>query len=146
MIIGGWLADRFHHRHPAGRLWVPAIALVLSTPLILIAYTARSVDVFLLCSFLVQGTTSLALGAAAAATQSLVAPRMRGTAGAIFLLGPALIGLAFGPFTAGFVSERSGSLGLGVMATLGIVPLGLIALAAAIGSFGEDARRAAAVA
>ena len=146
VIVGGWLADRLQRRHAAGRLWVLALALVLSTPLIATAYTTTQPRLFLLCSFCVQATTSLALGAAAAATQSLVAPRMRGTAGAIFLLGPALIGLAFGPFTAGYVSELSGSLGAGVIATLGIVPLGLLALALSFRSFGEDSRRAEALA
>ena len=37
-----------------------------------------------------------------------------------------------GPFTAGFVSESTGSLATGVMANLAMVPLGLIALAVAI--------------
>jgi MFS family permease len=56
---------------------------------------------------------------------------MRGVAAAIFLLGTTLIGLAFGPFTAGFVSEASGSLALGVMGNLAAVPIGLAALALA---------------
>jgi MFS family permease len=57
---------------------------------------------------------------------------MRGTATAIFFIGTTLIGLAFGPFTAGLVSERSGSLGTGVMANLALVPLGVAALLVAI--------------
>jgi MFS family permease len=54
---------------------------------------------------------------------------MRGTATAIFLLGPTLIGLGFGPFVAGYVSTISGDLGLGVMAALVAVIPGLVALA-----------------
>ena len=57
---------------------------------------------------------------------------MRGTATAIFFLGATLIGLAFGPFTAGYVSELSGDLGTGVIATLAFVPLGLAALVVAL--------------
>jgi MFS family permease len=76
--------------------------------------------------------TSSALGASAAASQALVLPRMRGIAAAIFLLGTTLIGLAFGPFTAGFVSELTGSLATGVMANLAMVPFGLVALLVAI--------------
>ena len=57
---------------------------------------------------------------------------MRGTATAIFFLGATLIGLAFGPFTAGLVSEWSGSLATGVRGNLALVPPGLLALAAAL--------------
>ncbi|HEY6815354.1 MAG TPA: MFS transporter, partial [Croceibacterium sp.] len=86
---------------------------------------------FFVCSFLVQAATASALGATAAASQALVLPRMRGTATAVFFLGPALIGLAFGPFSAGLVSELTGSLGTGVIANLALVPAGLAALAVA---------------
>ena len=68
----------------------------------------------------------------AAASQSLVLPRMRGVATAIFFLGTTLLGLALGPFTAGFVSEATGSLAQGVIATLAVVPIGLAAVAVAV--------------
>jgi ABC-type sugar transport system permease subunit len=57
---------------------------------------------------------------------------MRGAATAVYLLGATLIGLSLGPFTAGFVSEATGSLGRGVMTTLLIVPLGLGAVWTAV--------------
>ena len=132
VIGGGWLADRLHRRRPNGRLLVVAIGLLLPVPLVLIAYQTDNSTVFFVCSFLVQMATASALGASAAASQSLVLPRMRGTATAIFFLGSTLIGLAFGPFTAGLVSELTGSLGTGVMANLALVPVGLAALYLAI--------------
>lgn len=132
VIGGGWLADRLHRRFATGRLMVIAIGLAAPVPLILIGYRTDDATLFLICAFLVQMATSSALGASAAATQALVLPRMRGAATAIFFLGPALIGLAFGPFMAGLVSELSGSLATGVMANLAMVPFGLAALLAAI--------------
>ena len=132
VIGGGWLADRLHRRSATGRLMVIAIGLAAPLPLVLIGYRSADASVFLVCAFLVQMATSSALGASAAATQALVLPRMRGTATAIFFLGATLIGLAFGPFMAGLVSELSGSLAVGVMGNLALVPLGLVALAAAI--------------
>jgi MFS family permease len=132
VIGGGWLADRLHRRFAAGRLLVVTIGLAAPVPLILVGYGTGDAALFLVCAFLVQVATSSALGASAAATQSLVLPRMRGTATAIFFLGATLIGLAFGPFMAGLVSETTGSLATGVMANLALVPLGLVALAAAI--------------
>lgn len=95
----------------------------------MIGYSTADPTVFLVCAFLVQMVTSSALGASAAASQALVLPRMRGIAAAIFLLGTTLIGLAFGPFTAGFVSEATGSLATGVIGNLLAIPLGLAALA-----------------
>jgi MFS family permease len=132
VIGGGWLADRLHRRFAIGRLMVVTIGLAAPVPLILVGYQTANPTLFLVCAFLVQMATSSALGASAAATQSLVLPRMRGTATAIFFLGATLIGLAFGPFMAGLVSEISGSLATGVMANLALAPLGLLTLFAAI--------------
>jgi len=84
------------------------------------------------CNFLAQFATSSALGAGAAATQALVEPRMRGVATAIYFLGATLLGLALGPFTAGYVSEITGSLAQGVLATLIVVPLGIVAIGIAV--------------
>jgi MFS family permease len=132
VIGGGWLADRLHRRHPAGRLMVMAIGLAAPIPIVWIGYSTADSTLFLICAFLVQMVTSSALGASAAASQALVLPRMRGIAAAIFLLGTTLIGLAFGPFTAGFVSEATGSLARGVIGNLSAIPLGLAALALAM--------------
>jgi MFS family permease len=132
VVIGGWLADRLHARHHAGRLVVLAVGLAGPIPIVWIGYSTASATVFLVCAFLVQMVTSSALGASAAASQALVVPRIRGVSAAIFLLGTTLIGLAFGPFTAGLVSEATGSLALGVIGNLGAIPLGLAALALAM--------------
>lgn len=132
VILGGWLADRMARRHVAGRVMVPAIALLASVPLILIGYNTSSSVTFLVCNFLGQVVTASALGACAAASIALVQPRMRGTATAIFLLGATLIGLAFGPFVAGLISENTGSLAKGVQFSLVAVVPGLVALWTAV--------------
>jgi MFS family permease len=132
VIGGGWLADLLQRHHESGRLLVLAIGLLAPVPLILIGYRTADPSVFFVCSFLVQMATSSALGAAAAASQSLVLPHMRGTATAIFFLGATLIGLAFGPFTAGLVSEMTESLAIGVIGNLALIPVGLAALAIAV--------------
>ena len=128
VIVGGKLADVMQERHPAGRVMVFLLALLGSVPVFLIGYSAASLTTFLVCNVLAQFVTSSALGAGASATQTMVLPRMRGVATAVYLLGATLIGLSLGPFTAGFVSEATGSLGSGVMTTLLIVPVGLAAV------------------
>ena len=132
VIGGGKLADILAPRHFGGRVMVFLVALFASVPVFLVGYMADSLTVFLVCNFLAQFVTSSALGAGAAATQSLITPRMRGVATAIYLLGATLIGLSLGPFTAGYVSEMTGSLAQGVMATLAIVPVGLLATYVAV--------------
>lgn len=123
VVTGGWIADRLAERFAAGRAMTMTIAILAPVPLVLLGYSTTSQSTFLLCNFLIQLTTASALGAAAAASQSLVAPRMRGTAAAIFLLGPTLIGLGFGPFMVGYVSTQTGDLATGVIWSIaGAVP------------------------
>jgi MFS family permease len=133
VIFGGRLADYLHLRHAGGRAMVLFIALVGAVPAIAIGYATDSVTLFLVCNFAVQLVTSSALGAGAAASQSLVEPRMRGVATAIYFLGTTLLGLALGPFMAGFISEATGSLAKGVIATLVVVPVGLVAVTITVG-------------
>ena len=144
VILGGRLADYLHIRHGGGRALVLLVALLGALPAILIGYSAGSVAVFLVCNFMVQFVTSSALGAGAAASQSLVLPHMRGVATAIYLLGTTLLGLALGPFTAGYVSEVSGSLAQGVITTLAIVPVGLAGVAVAVRLMPRELARIAA--
>ena len=128
VITGGRVADMLQTRFEWGRLAVIAFGLIAPIPIMLTAYGTRDAELFYLLSFAVQFATPTALGAAAAASQALVLPRMRATAAAIFLLGATLIGLALGPFMAGFVSQATGDLALGVESTLLAVPIGLGAL------------------
>ena len=140
VVGGGWLADVLHRRNPAGRLQLVMIGVIGPVPLVLLAYRTGDPTLFLVSSFLLQAVTSSALGASAAASQALVLPRMRGTATAIFFLGATLIGLGLGPFMSGYISETSGSLAVGVQASLLIVPLGLAALVLAQRGYGEAER------
>jgi len=132
VIAGGRCADLLQARFAWGRIAVVGFALLAPVPIVLVAYGTRSPGLFYLMSFAVQFATSSALGASAAASQALVLPRMRGTATAIFFLGTALIGSALGPFTAGYVSQLTGDLALGVRSTLAAVPFGLVALCVAL--------------
>lgn len=132
VIAGGWAADKLHARFTVGRLLVLLVGVLGPVPLVLFAYGGASAATFLVCSFLLQMVTASALGASAAATQALVLPYMRGTATAIFFLGATLLGLGLGPFMAGYLSELSGQLGVGVRASLIMVIPGVMALAYAM--------------
>ncbi len=149
VIFGGRLADLLQRRFAAGRIMVLSIGLILPVPIVLVGYSAANPALFYVLAFAVQLVTASALGAAAAASQSLVLPRMRGMATAIFFLGTTLIGLGLGPFMAGYVSVATGDLALGVKSTLIAAPVGLVALIVAIwkapaAAAGLDARARAA--
>ena len=128
VIAGGRMADWLRERNPAGRIIVVAFGLAGAAPFLLIMFTTESVTLFYLAAFLQSLFSSSALGAAAATTQDLVLPRMRGTATATFFLATTLVGLALGPYMAGQVSTVTGSLSTGGLSLLIAVPIGLLLL------------------
>ncbi|WP_308815433.1 MFS transporter [Sphingomonas sp. GV3] len=121
--LGGVMADRLRRTNPAGRLAVVLFGATVPIPFLVGAFTASAAWVFYPCLFLSGLCASGALGAAAATTQDLVLPRMRGTATATFFIGTTLMGLAMGPYLAGRVSTLTGSLSTGMMALLLATPI-----------------------
>ncbi len=133
VILGGRMADFLLTKRPEGRVYVILFGLVMPIPAMLVAFTTADVTVFFIASFFAQMLSASALGAAAASSQALVLPRMRGLATATFFLATTLIGLGLGPFTAGYVSATNGDdLAKGVLATLVAAPFGLALLVAAL--------------
>ncbi len=133
VILGGRMADYLLEHRPNGRIWVVFFGLIAPIPAIVIAYTTDQITVFYIASFVAQMTSASALGAAAASSQALVLPRMRGLATATFFLATTLVGLGLGPFMAGYVSSISGdNLSAGVLSTLVVVPIGFVLLVAAL--------------
>ena len=133
VVLGGRMADALLERTPSGRVWVILFGLLSPIPFAVVQYTTDSWTLFIFLNVVVGALAASALGAAAATSQSLVLPRMRGTATATFFLATTLVGLALGPYLAGYVSAVSGGdLSRGVLATLWITPVGLALLVAAI--------------
>lgn len=143
VIAGGRVADYLFARHPAGRLFVVTFGLLAPLPVIWTIYTTDNVGTFFVCASLAQLLSSSALGAAAATSQSLVLPRMRGVATATFFLATTMVGLALGPFLAGWISaSHGGDISLGVRSTLWAAPIGLACLVFAIKLVPAAAREA----
>jgi MFS family permease len=133
VVLGGQMADTLLQRTPSGRVWVILFGLLSPIPFAVMQYTTASWPLFTVLNAVVAALAASALGAAAATSQSLVLPRMRGTATATFFLATTLVGLALGPYLAGYVSATNGGdLSKGVLATLWITPIGLALLTAAI--------------
>ncbi len=129
VTLGGIAADRLRRRWASGRIMVILFGSLAPIPSLIIAFTTADKALFYAMLPITQVFASCALGAAAAATQDLVLPRMRGTATAAFFIGTTLIGLAMGPYLAGRVADLTGSLSTGILSLLVTLPL---AVAAAI--------------
>ncbi|HMC93027.1 MAG TPA: MFS transporter [Allosphingosinicella sp.] len=121
VIAGGILADWWRQRDPRGRVFVNMLAVVLPLPAVGLMFTTSSLGLFYLASPFAQLLGSLWVGAAIATLQDLVLPRMRATAGATYVLGTTMVGLALGPYFAGKMSVVTGSLAGGI-AWLYVVP------------------------
>lgn len=133
VIAGGKVADSLQARFGNGRVMVVMFGLLAPVVPMLGAYTTGQFSYFVVLNFMAVMFASTALGAAAAASQALVLPRMRGTATATLFIATTLVGLALGPFMAGYVSTVSGNnLSRGVLSTLAAVPVGFVLLLAAL--------------
>ena len=134
VIIGGRIADALRTRNPAGRILVIGFGVIAPIAPLWIGYTTENSTLFYTMNFLAGMFGATALGAAAATTQDLVLPRMRGTATAAFFLGTTLVGLAFGPYIVGLISDLSGTmvggklvgnLRTGILSLVGVAPIAL---------------------
>jgi MFS family permease len=137
VIIGGRVADALRSRNPGGRVVVILFGILAPAVPIWIGYTTDDSTLFYAMNFLAGMFGAAALGAAAATTQDLVLPRMRGTATAVFFLGTTLIGLSFGPYMVGQISDLAGTviagkpvgdLRTGVLSVIGVVPIAVVLL------------------
>jgi predicted MFS family arabinose efflux permease len=108
LMAGGVLADRLGARRKAAFVLVPALALVVTTPLYLMAFRQgdwRAATAWLTVTALFQYAY---LPPTLALLHHLVEPRMRATATAVLFFSINLIGLGIGPALAGFISDRLG--------------------------------------
>lgn len=137
VILGGRLADALRAKNPAGRILMIIFGVVAPIVPIWIGYTTDDATLFYVMNFLAGMFGATALGAAAATTQDLVLPRMRGTATAAFFLGTTLVGLSFGPYMVGQISDLAGTivdgkpvgdLRTGILSLIGVAPIALILL------------------
>lgn len=128
VILGGRMSDWLRAHNPSGRILVIMFGILAPIIPIWLGFTTESALLFYVMNFLAGMFAATALGAAAATTQDLVLPRMRGTATASFFLATTLVGLGLGPYMVGAISELSGSLRVGVLSLIGVAPISLALL------------------
>ena len=105
-LLGGWFGDRIGARSPAAYALIPAVSFVIAAPIYALGLFGSSLTVAWLL-FVVGQTLALAwLGPVIAAIQHIVPANMRATASACMLFINNLIGIGFGIFFLGFMSDR----------------------------------------
>jgi MFS family permease len=128
VIAGGVISDFWRRHDPRGRLFVNMLAVIIPFPAVWIMYTTHDLSTFYLASPVAQLFGSMWVGAAVATLQDLVLPRMRGTAGATYVLGTTMVGLALGPYYVGKMADVLQSLSAGVFCLYAVPPFTLTAL------------------
>ena len=102
---GGWLADRLGAGRKAAYLLVPAAAFLLALPCFFLAIGATSLPLAFVLFLIPQGLNLAWLGPVITAVQHLAPASQRSTASACFLFVNNLIGLGFGTWYFGAVSD-----------------------------------------
>ena len=103
--LGGWLGDRTGPDRPATYALVPAICFMIATPVFAVGLFAPSLAIGWILFAIGQMLALAWLGPVIAAVQHIVPPNMRATASASFLFINNLIGIGFGIFFLGFMSD-----------------------------------------
>ena len=104
--LGGLAADRLRGRSPGADAAVPAIAFLFAAPLYYAAMSTRSLTLAWPLFALPYMLSLVWLGPVTSAVQRLVPSSDRATASACFLLINNLIGIGFGTFIFGFLSDQ----------------------------------------
>jgi MFS family permease len=128
VIMGGVISDYWRRYDARGRLWVNMLAVVLPVPAVWLMFTTDSLATFYWASPVAQLFGSAWVGAAVASLQDVVLPRMRATAGATYVLGTTMVGLALGPYFAGKMADVTHSLSAGIFWLYIVPPFTLLAL------------------
>ena len=103
--LGGLLADRLGERSRSAYALVPAFAFLAALPFFIVGVLSNNLLVTFVV-FLIPTALALAwLGPVLSAFQHIVAPNMRATASAIFLLINNLIGIGLGDVAIGALSD-----------------------------------------
>jgi MFS family permease len=103
--LGGWFGDKVGPKSPAFYALIPAICFLIAAPIFALGLFAPTLGIGW-ALFAVGQMLALAwLGPVIAAVQHIVPPNMRATASASFLFINNLIGIGFGIFFLGFMSD-----------------------------------------
>ena len=146
VTLGGVLADKLRQKYHLGKLYVGMASALLSIPSAIGLLLVKDVHLAYVLNFMFSLTSPMWIGPAASTVNDLVMPRMRAIVSAFYLLMVTFIGLALGPYTIGFISDRIHSGGAssaealrdGMLCGVAMLVVALIALLLAARHLKED--------
>jgi MFS family permease len=103
--LGGWLGDRLGATRPGGYALIPAVCFLIAAPTFALGLFAPSLPIAWTLFAIGQMLALAWLGPVITAIQHIVLPSMRATASASFLFINNLIGIAFGIYFLGWLSD-----------------------------------------
>jgi len=103
--LGGWVGDRIGPRRPGGYALIPAVCFLITAPTFALGLFAPNLWIAWLLFTIGQMLALAWLGPVITAVQHIVLPSMRATASASFLFINNLIGIAFGIYFLGWMSD-----------------------------------------
>jgi MFS family permease len=104
-FLGGWIGDRVGPDNPGAYALIPAVCFTVAAPAFAFGLFAPSLEIAWILFVTGQMLALAWLGPVIAAVQHIVPPNMRATASASFLFINNLIGIGFGIFFLGFMSD-----------------------------------------
>jgi MFS family permease len=104
--LGGWVGDRIGPTRPGAYALIPACCFLVTAPAFALGLFAPNLWVAWLLFTIGQMTALAWLGPVISAVQHIVQPAIRATASASFLFINNLIGIAFGIYFLGWLSDR----------------------------------------
>jgi MFS family permease len=104
-FLAGVFADRFGRRDTRALVRVPMLGALIAIPFAPVVLLSASTAVSIAGAVVPALMGAIYVGPGLAATQSMVPPRMRATAVALFLFILNMIGLGLGPVTVGLLSD-----------------------------------------
>lgn len=141
VLAGGVVADRWRRRNPAGRLLTIGASYAVGLPLALAALFVPDTPLFLGLAAGAVFLFAFYLPCLAPLVHQVTRPELRATAMGLALFAIHILGSATAPALAGWLSDRTGDLRLGLAAALSVALVG--ALVALWGSrfAAQDTRR-----
>jgi MFS transporter, Spinster family, sphingosine-1-phosphate transporter len=125
-LLSGVIADRVSTRNPQLRLWVPAVAAVLTTVFMVSAFGLFAPGPAQFAMILAGAAVMTAtIGPVAAVVVDVTHPGLRATASSVLALTQNLFGLALGPLLTGVLSDA-----YGLTFALSVVPVFCLGAAA----------------
>ena len=103
--LGGWFGDRIGSTRPGGYALIPAVCFLITAPTFALGLFAPNLTVAWILFTIGQMLALAWLGPVITAVQHIVLPSMRATASASFLFINNLIGIAFGIYFLGWMSD-----------------------------------------